>query len=266
MRPNFARPNLLFVLADYLLRALAGQRHLPPYWLRDVGPGDYESTGREFLAIFTHLVQVQPHERVLEIGSGCGRMAMPLASHLVPPGSYTGMDITAKPVLWCQQHIARQAPHFQFMHIDLYNKRYNSQGRYQAQDYVFPFKDHSFDFIFLTSVFTHMLPPTMEHYLQEISRLLHPQGRSLITFFLLNGQQQDLARQERNDIDFRYGSGPYRMRDEAIPESAVAYEEDYLFGLLAHCGLAITTPIHYGSWSGREDGLSYQDIIILRPA
>ena len=72
-----------------------------------------------------------------------------------------------------------------------------------------------------------------------------------------------MADQQLNDIDFKYGTGPYRIRDEAIPESAVAYEEGYVRELLTQSGLELSAPIRYGTWSGRADGLSHQDILLV---
>jgi hypothetical protein len=148
--------------------------------------------------------------------------------------------------------------------MDLYNKRYNPTGRHLTKDYTFPFQGKNFNFIFLTSVFTHLLPDDTKNYLQEIARLLHPDGRAFITFFLLNETQQLLARQGKNDIKFIYGSGPYRLRNKVVPESAVAYDETFLLQLLAQNHLVISGQIHYGTWSGRLDGVSYQDILLVK--
>ncbi len=258
------KPNYLTKLVDFISRAVRGQLHLPPWWLRDVGGADFEAVGQEFLGIFKQVVNLQPHEQILEMGCGSGRIALALTGYLSPEGQYTGMDIVKDSITWCQQHVTPRYPHFQFLHADLYNKRYNPTGHYLAKDYRFPFEKGSFDFIFLTSVFTHMLPDDIENYLHEIARLLRPAGRALITFFLLNEKQQLLATQERNHVDFKYGSGPYRIRSEVVPESAVAYEETFLRQLVGQCGLEISEPIHYGTWSGRVDGLSYQDIVLVR--
>lgn len=259
-----AKPNPIVVIADYVIRAAQGKLYLPPRWLRDVGPSNFEATGREFLDLFIRLAKLQPHEQILEIGCGCGRMALPLTTYLNSEGSYVGMDITQKPIDWCQHNITPRYPNFNFFHIDLYNKRYNKQSQNLAKDYKFPFQKESFDFIFLTSVFTHLLADDTENYLSEIARLLRADGRALLTFFLLNQTQQILAEQGQNDIDFKYGSGFYRLRNEAIPESAVAYDEVYLSNLITKVGLEIISPIHYGDWSGRTGGLSYQDILLVR--
>ena len=202
---------------------------------------------------------------LLDIGCGSGRMAIPLSGYLSHKGGYHGIDIVEDAIHWCQQHITPRYPNFRFLHADLYNERYNPEGRYLAKDYKFPFEDESFDFIFLTSVFTHLLPDDAKHYLCELARLLDPAGgRAFITFFLLNQTQQSLADQGLNDIDFKYGVGPYRMRDEVIPESAVAYEEGYVNELLVQSGLEMSGPIRYGTWSGQADGLSHQDILLVQ--
>ncbi len=263
-KPDY-RPGWWTVLKDWIKRALKGERHLPPWWLRDVGGGDdFRAVGQEFLELFVQIGGLEPDERVLDVGCGSGRMAIPLTGYLSPAGSYVGLDITRRFIDWCQRHISKRYPNFQFLHVDLYNKRYNPAGRYLAHEYRFPFDDRSFDFVFLTSVLTHLLPEATENYLREVARLLAEGGRGFLTFFLLNPTQQTLAEQGRNDVDFCYGPGPYRLRDEAIPESAVAYEEGYLFDLLAACDLALEGPVRYGTWSGRPDGLSYQDVLLVR--
>lgn len=43
----------------------------------------------------------------------------------------------------------------------------------------------SFDFVFLTSVFTHLLPEDMNNYFSEVVRVLTHARRCLITYFLL---------------------------------------------------------------------------------
>ncbi len=259
-------PNLFFKLIDTIQRTIRGERHLPPWWLRDVGGSDFEEVGQEFLSLFRELVNLQPDDHILEIGCGSGRMAIPLSNYLNHKGSYTGMDIVAESIVWCQTNISTRHSNFHFLHTDLYNKRYNPGGHNYAKDYVFPFDAGSFDFIFLTSVFTHLLPDEVQNYLKEIKRLLKHNGRSLITAFLLNEAQQNLASQGKNNIDFKYGSSSYKIRDKNIPESAVAYEESFLRQLILDSGLMLAEPIYYGKWSGRGNGLSYQDILLTQPA
>lgn len=168
--------------------------------------------------------------------------------------------------LWAWSSASRKShpgtPNFRFQLADLYNKEYNPTGRLAAKDYVFPFADNTFDFVFLTSVFTHMLPEDVEHYVAEISRVLRPGGRCLITFFLLNEVSEELQTAGKSAIRFDFDLGVCKARRKDVHEDAIAYKEPYVRTLFANHNLTIIEPIHYGSWSGREQFLSYQDIII----
>jgi ubiquinone/menaquinone biosynthesis C-methylase UbiE len=107
-----------------------------------------------------------------------------------------------------------------------------------------------------------MLPEDVEHYMQELSRVLKGGGRSLITFFLINDQSKKLMSQKKSAIDFPDECGVYRAFNKRVHENAVAYEESYVRGLYDKNGLQMVEPIYYGSWCGRANFLSYQDIIM----
>jgi SAM-dependent methyltransferase len=191
-------------------------------------------------------------------------MALPLTRYLDGDAEYVGMDVVAPAIRWCRRNISRRHPRFTFQHADLKNARYNPSGRFTASQYRFPFHDGSFDFVFLTSVFTHMRPDEIECYLLEIARLLRPSGHLLCTFFLLNPTQRALAAAGKATVDFRWDHGTFRTRDQALPESAIAVDEEVVRIMLTHAGLDLGEPVRYGTWSGRQDGLSLQDIVLAR--
>jgi SAM-dependent methyltransferase/predicted O-methyltransferase YrrM len=240
---------------------------LPPDSLHSVGSlgsADYIAVGEEFCRYFVELCELKPDDRVLDVGSGTGRMARPLTRYL-KGGSYEGIDIVAPSVQWCQRTYTRYR-NFHFHFADIYNKGYNPDGKYKATEYRFPFETSSFDFVFLTSVFTHMLPQDMEHYLSEVVRVLKPNKRCLITYFLINPAARKLINEGVSHYSFKYKLPGCRVESADTPEAIVGYDESSVRGLYTKYRLNITEPVLYGTWC-KQDGLSWQDIIIAtKPA
>ena len=232
-----------------------------------VGAGvHFKERGQAFLRHFKETAGLKPHESILDVGCGIGRMALPLTGYLNASGSYEGMDIVQIGITWCQENITPQHPNFHFLFADLFNKTYTPGCKSLASQYRFPYDDESFDFIFLTSVFTHMLPADLENYLSEISRVMKRNGRALITYFLLNRESLQLMREQKAHMDFKYTFGHYRTMNADVPERAIAYDEEYIKRLYQKHGLKIMAPIHYGAWSGRETWVSGQDMIMASKA
>ena len=68
----------------------------------------------------------------------------------------------------------------------------------------------------------------MQNYLREISRVLKPGGRSLITFFLLNEESRSLLSQGLGKPTFPYAGQDCMVSEQKCPESAVAFEESFI--------------------------------------
>jgi SAM-dependent methyltransferase len=224
---------------------------VPPIRLRNMvgGASVFMEMAEQFNLAFREVCNLQPYERVLDVGCGAGRIAFPLATYLDKRGSYDGFDISKDAIRWCQKAY-RKYPNFHFQVADIYNGQYNSTGKIQSINYKFPYGDASFDFVFLVSVFTHMLPPEVERYTSEISRVLKPSGRCLITYFILDPK---LSSYEGCDVNFKFDKGGYRIMDEQMPESAVAYPESTIRELYSKNKLTIIEPVLYGKWAKRQN-------------
>jgi SAM-dependent methyltransferase len=215
-------------------------------------PGtQHRRVAEHYLPLFVELGGLRPDQAVLEPGCGTGRMAEALTGHLSPAGTYDGFDVVAKAVRWCSEHISSKHPNFRFEHVDVFNRAYNPKGNLDPTGFTFPYPDESFDFVFLTSVFTHMLPPEVRHYLREIRRVLRPEGRCLATFFLLNEQSMAAARSGSASRRFEHEGAGYRYDYARSPEAAIAYCESDVLAFLDRADLALHGPIRYGRWSGR---------------
>jgi len=250
------------------LEVLLGRRDplVPPTRLNFIGLGDFVTIGDEFCRLFVTLGGLQPHDDVLDVGCGIGRMARPLTTYLSDRGSYEGFDVVPAGIDWCTANITRRYPAFRFQLADVFSGFYHPEGQFKACEYRFPYADGSFDFVFLVSVFTHMLPDDMENYLREVARVLRPGKRCFVTFFLLNGESRRLMSQGASSQEFRdTGKGVYVV-DESRPEFVLAHEEATVRQSFARYGLRILEPIHYGNWCQRAEYLSYQDIIVAEKA
>ncbi len=266
LKPSLPTPKMkvYYYIYDLLDKLMGRERLIPPKSIIFVGKGDFEKIGQEFKTHFINLANLQPDHRVLDVGCGMGRIAVALTSYLSNEGEYSGIDIVPLGIKWCKSRISTRFSNFHFQHSNIYNKLYNKNGTILAKDYKFPFDDDYFDFIYLISVFTHMLPDDLENYLSEISRVLKPQSKCLITFFLYNKQTEQDVLSGKTSMEFRYKKDQYLTLNKDVPESTIAYPEDYVESVFKKYGMKIILPIHYGAWCKRDTVLSYQDIVIAQ--
>lgn len=253
-----------FLVFKDAAEVLLGYRHelAPPKRYDYINSGGNDGVGEEYFKYFVEKGHLKPTDCVLEVGSGFGRMAIPLTTYLKEEGHYEGVDIIKDGVNWCQSKFTPKFPNFQFQRIDVYNDRYHPKGFQKASEFVFPFETNTFDFVYLTSIFTHMFPKDMENYLSEISRVLKPNGRCLITYFLLKQSTPVLVNADQSIFSFKHAYAHHYVEDINHPEYAVAYEEAFVRDLYKKVNLKIVDPIDYGNWNGRQEHLSFQDIIV----
>jgi SAM-dependent methyltransferase len=216
----------------------------------------------EFAVYLVDLCELRPDDAVLDVGCGSGRTAVPLTDYLDREGRYAGFDVAPKAVAWCMENISESHPNFDFTVVDVQKPSYNPTGKYKPSDFCFPYPDGSFDVVLVDSEFTRMLPVDVTHYMDEIVRVLKPGGRSLITFFLLNEESSALSEEGKGSITFEHEIQGARTADVGNPEAAIAYSEAFVRDVYRERGLEIREPMHYGTWCGRTNGMSGQDVVI----
>ena len=253
-------------------RSVNLEDYVPPFELFNAR-ADYAEVARKMFGLLLDQTGLQPHERVLDVGCGTGRIAVPLTAHLDERGSYEGFDNSGERIDWCNERIAPLHPNFRFQAVDVFSSLYHRTGSIKPEEFSFPYPDDDFDVVFLFSVFTHIRGAGVERYLREIARVLRPGGRSMITWFLLNDESKRSLEQQadtRSDpasnaynAAFSHNMGHYRLSSLSVPEGVVGFEEDWARAEYEAAGLAVQEPIHYGDWTrDRTDTLINQDIVI----
>ena len=209
---------------------------VPPRRLVSQVPGEFGPVGREFLGYFRDLGHLLPNQRVLDIGCGPGRMAIPLTTYLSNQGSYEGVDTWSEAVEWCQENITPRFGNFGFRSIENLGPVSGSTDASIAS-VTFPFEDGSFEFAILVAI-SQLDERTFRSYMSEAGRLLGPGGTYLGTCFLRDGSP---------------GQGE--------PEDRLYVSETELQKLLGSRGLRLDA-VYRGRWDNHPDPLSYQDIVV----
>jgi SAM-dependent methyltransferase len=267
--------GLIPPLSEEFIRSL-----VPPQDLNPVKGGHYREIGEDCAGYCRTFCGLAPDHRILDLGCGAGALAVALLGYLSPSGSYAGLDVLPDVVAWCRENITRHFPNFRFQVADVANRNFNRAGSLSPSEYRLPYPDASFDVVHLRSVFTHMGPREVDHYLREIARVIVPGGRCMSTYFLLNQESLDMMRRlpvrqfpyEQREylvtpVDAGAGQDdegwvPYRV-SEPGDVGAVAHFEGFARRSIVSSGLQVMEPIRYGRWCGRSNPWSNQDIIVM---
>jgi SAM-dependent methyltransferase len=193
---------------------------------------------------------LQPTSQVLEIGCGVGRLAYELASFLDADGRYSGFDISPKAIAWCNEHYAPRLPNFRFDLVDVSNVRYRPARGGEASTVGFPYPDGEFDVACAFAVFMHMQLTEIANYLEEIGRVLKPDGVGVVTFRAIAAGERPPRTRDRDWV--AVGDGVYTIFPET-PGRALAYDDALVRATIEGAGLDIAGAIT-GKWHNRPVG------------
>ena len=277
--PVWARPAPSTPVAAYLQqlgeplryqaeRALHWSDELtPPLALRcGVGmypdPRIYRQVAENISQFYIDRYGLRSNDDVLDMGCGCGQLAVPLTRFLNKQGSYSGFDVNPGLIDWCRENISPRYSNFHFWTANVYNSSFNPTGTLPPAEYRFPYKDASFDFIIAKSLFTHLLLAESENYVAEAARVLRPGGRFCLSLFLLTEDATALVAAGKSTLNFVHPLEGCKVIDPTQPEAAVAFTEETAEGWFRKNGLRV---LHksLGSWCGRTDFSGYQDEYLL---
>jgi SAM-dependent methyltransferase len=212
---------------DWPVNVINGKHPFPPLYLRrDVGAlNSFESSAGAMVANLKSSCGLRSQSRLLDLGCGCGAVARLLRNHFDGPGGYVGIDVDDRMVRWCERHLA--GPRFRYVTYPYWNALYNPSGERLLP---FPVEDQSADVVLMKSVFTHMLPEDVAHYIRELGRVLAPGARGIITAFVYT------SRAPRDD-EFPYSHDGFKCAKAVSPESKLALPEDWLLRAFDEAGI-----------------------------
>ncbi len=235
---------------------------VPPKGLIYTGRGDFIKHGEAWLDFFIKYGSLQKEHNVLDIGSGIGRIALPLSEYLT--GEYRGFEAMKVGAEWCIKNIASKHSNFQFKYVPLHNDLYNSKGK-DAAKYDFEYPHEYFDMACSISVFTHMIPEEVVNYLKQAALVLKPGGYLVATFFILDEESLALMKTDKASFSFAHSYGEYALMSKKVKSANVAYRRNYLLNLLNKTGFEVKHEVK-GSWCGRRRKMpiGFQDILVLK--
>lgn len=237
---------------------------IPPDELRFMGEDaeGFIAIGDRLVGDLKRVAGLAARSTVLDIGCGYGRVAHALLRDRSFRGRYRGLDILPRHVAWCRDHLGNWR--FRFCHLDVRNDRYNPNGQLEPTEASLPAPGGSVDVVVAASVFTHMWPEEITHYLTEIAGVLRPTGQAYLTFFLLNESWEALHESGSHGsvvLGHRHNNHT-RFMNEDDPLHAIGYDQDWVLEEAERTGL-VCRHVQFGAWSGRADGQGFQDAMVF---
>src|SRR5262249_39112318 len=154
-------------------------------------------------------------------------LARAFASQLASGNSYHGFDLSREAIAWCRQELQPRLANFRFSFADVHSPALNPKGSIAATALRFPCPDGAFDVAVVASVFTHMLPDAIEHYVAELARVVKKGGRCFITVFLFDRDAAAAVAAGGTIFDFRHPIGACLTFDRENPEEGAACRPDW---------------------------------------
>lgn len=225
------------------------------------GSGQFVRMSFKLLGDLIQRLGFQPTDHILDVGCNIGSVAYALVHYLQPSGRYEGFDVIKNFIAWTQQEITTRKPNFNFNWYNIYHPLYNSTGTIPLTDFIFPYPDESFSYVCVTQLFAHLQGTEVQHYLDEIYRVLQPGGRCLLICFLVNSESEELIAKGQSAQQLIYEMEDGLTKDLHLPEKGIGLRENLLLKWIDERGFNVVEK-SYGSWCGRTSSMK-EDLLIL---
>jgi len=234
------------------------------------GTGNFDIISQAHIHNLKKYINLSKNDNILEIGCGIGRDAIPLTEFLDKKAKYYGVDIIKDSIDWCTNNITKNYDNFKFIHYNIKDQLHNPSGTDKTTNIKLNIENNSIDKIIAWSVFTHMYPKDIEHYLKEFNRILKNDGELYLTCFIFSDEILKKTLETNLTIfnlTFQHPlSEDIRINDVNYPLGAIAFTKEYITNLVSKCGFRFKySKILNGSWSGYHTDIhDGQDVLVLQ--
>ena len=272
----YSRLDKQYILLDKdLIHCARNINLIPSIENRSGGKASYAEWAY-IIGIFQTLIYLHSDQKenisVLDVGCGSGLLGIACQPFLGRTGRYVGLDVNQAEIAFCREHYP--APTFEFVHFEAHHSIYAPFQK--AVRPPWSFTSQSFDLLLSLSLWTHLNEQDAIFYIKEVSRVLKPGAKAILTFYILDEtythhiakHSGGLSHFHNTDFDRwvfdrpAYGSQAWFCPKWAtIPESAIAITRDGLDHLVMNASLECL--VHYvGSWK-EVPGIFFQDVLVL---
>lgn len=209
---------------------------------------------------------------LFDYGCGLGRLAFAASRYFDGTGQYIGYEPNARALAFLR-NAYRNRDNFKFHgdrlpteedYIAVKFGQSEAPGKKAVDVRPQEFIGRTVDIQYSSSVLTHMWIDAIWKLLENLNQVVKPEGYCVNTWLIVDEFAEYSLRCGLADRILPYtvrGARTYSMEN---PLMCTAYDLDTVRDAYARTGQEIMQ-ILWGSWSGRGNGVHYQDIVLSRP-
>ena len=239
---------------------------------------DYLSLQTTVYPFISSVAHLNEESATLDFGCGFGTLAAAFKLNSSKSGIYYGYDTNPRAVKFCKDAYSEDVK-FTFFgpKIDsttnyVTNRRIataseafrkRKKASPSSKDIANLLGSKLFDCQFSLSVFTHMWPEDAIETLRVFLDFSAKDATFVNSWLILDDIASSSVKQGNADRDLPFAVGGIFTYSQLNPLVCTAYPIEKLHDVYSEAGHVITD-IRFGSWSGRDNGVTYQDLVISK--